>query len=106
MNLFELKMETKILSQEFEFVNLKTENKDLKYARENYVNMRFGKKFFSIYESCDIVGYTLNQKKTKVLRVFFNKYNRPEGDYVTETVRLPIKVGSPSDKVFSSNHIY
>jgi hypothetical protein len=42
---------------------------------------------------------SLNKDKTKIIRIFFNKHKKEEGD-------LSIKVGSPSDKVFSSNHIY
>ena len=39
-----------------------------------------------------VVGFTLNQKKTKVIRIFFNKHNRPEGDHVSESTHYPIKI--------------
>lgn len=81
------------LSKECWFVNLKEGNKDLIRARQDYVNRRFGKKFLSIYDECDFVGYTLNEKKTMVIRVFFNKHNKTEGDLVTESVHYPIKLG-------------
>ena len=84
------------LSEEHSFINLKQGNKTLKYARENFVNRRFSNKLFSIYSDYDVVGFTLNKSKTKVIRMFFNKYNRPEGDLVVETVHYPIRIGKDS----------
>lgn len=93
------------LSEEHTFINLKFGNKTLKYARQNYVNCRFSNKLFSMYSDLDVVGFTLNKNRTKVIRIFFNKYDKPEGDLVLESVSYPIKVGSVSDTWFSSNHI-
>jgi hypothetical protein len=81
------------LSQEHTFINLKSGDKILKYARQNYVNRRFSNKLFSIYSDYNVVGFTLNKTKTKVIRIFYNKYSRPEGDLVVETVHYPVKVG-------------
>jgi hypothetical protein len=80
------------LSQEHSFINLQSDNKDLKYARQNCVNRRFSSALFSRYNGYQIVGFTLNEKKTKVIRIFFNKYTRPEGDRVCETTHYPIKL--------------
>jgi hypothetical protein len=76
-------------SQESAFINLYPDHPTLKYARQNYVNRRFGKKLFSIYENYTIVGLTLSKNRTKVIRIFFNKHNRPEGDRVVESVKYP-----------------
>ena len=37
------------LSEEHSFINLQSDNKDLKYARQNCVNRRFGSALFSIH---------------------------------------------------------
>lgn len=89
------------LSEEHTFINLKTGNKTLKYARQNYVNRRFSNRLFSIYSDVDVVGFTLNKNKTKVIRIFFNKYDNPEGDLVLESVNYPIKIGALTDTLFS-----
>lgn len=78
-------------SQESAFINLYPDHPTLKYARQNYVNMRFGKRLFSIYENCCIVGFTLNKNRTKIIRIFFNKTNSPEGDRRVDSVKYPVK---------------
>ena len=87
------------LIQEHSFINLKSGSSTLKYARQNYVNCKFSHKVFSHYEGYEIVGFTLNKNKTKVIRIFFNKYNDPMGDRVCESVRYPIKIGK-EDRIF------
>jgi hypothetical protein len=81
------------LSQEHFFINLRCGDKQLKYARQGYANSRFSSKLFSYYNGVKVVGFTLNQKKTKVIRIFYNKYDNPEGDRVSETTHYPVKVG-------------
>ena len=81
------------LSEEHIFINLQVGNKELKYARQHIVNRKFGNVLFSNYnDDCQVVGFTLNQKKTKVIRIFFNKHNHPEGDHVSESTHYPIKI--------------
>ena len=80
------------LSQEHSFINFKQKDSKLKYARQKIVNCRFSSKVFSDHSHCDIVGFTLNKNKTKVIRLFYNKHNRPEGDHVSESVYCPIKL--------------
>jgi hypothetical protein len=80
------------LLQEHSFINLQSDNKDLKYARQNCVNRKFSSALFSRYTDYQIVGFTLNKKKTKVIRIFFNKYTRPEGDHASESTYYPIKL--------------
>ena len=81
------------LSEEHIFINLQVGNKELKYARQHIVNRKFGNVLFSNYnDDRQVVGFTLNQKKTKVIRIFFNKHNRPEGDHVSESTHYPIKI--------------
>ena len=82
------------LSQEHSFINFQSDNKNLRYARQNYVNRRFSSALFSRYTDYQIVGFTLNEKKTKVIRIFFNKYTRPEGDCVCESTHYPIKLNT------------
>jgi hypothetical protein len=90
------------LSQEHNFINFKSKDTKLKYARQKYVNCKFSSKVFSDHSHCDIVGFTLNKNKTKVIRLFYNKHNRPEGDYVSESVNYPIKLHI-FNPVFKSN---
>ena len=81
------------LSEEHTFINLQVGNKELKYARQHIVNRKFGNVLFSDYNyDRHVVGFTLNQKKTKVIRIFFNKYTRPEGDRSSESTHYPIKI--------------
>lgn len=81
------------LSQEHSFINFRQYDSKLKYARQRIVNRRFSSKIFSLYDDCTIVGFTLNKNKTKVIRLFYNKHGRPEGDLVCESVHYPVKVG-------------
>jgi len=81
------------LSQEHSFINFKQKDSKLKYARQKIVNCKFSSKIFSLHDDCTIVGFTLNKSKTKVIRLFYNKHNRSEGDQVCETVHYPVKVG-------------
>jgi hypothetical protein len=74
------------LQNEHTFINFQKGSKTLQYVRENYLNRNFCSKTLSIYDSCDIIGYTLNEKQTKIIRIFYNKHGRPEGDRVVETV--------------------
>ena len=80
--------------QEYTFINLCHNHPTLQFARQNYVNKTFNNKLFSLYEGCQIVGFTLNKGKTKVIRIFFNKHNRPEGDRVVESVKYPIQLSN------------
>jgi len=80
------------LTEEYFFINFKSQNKEIKYARQNYVNRRLSSKIFSWYDGCDIVGFTLNRNKTKVIRMFYNKHRRPEGDRVCESIYYPIRL--------------
>lgn len=82
------------LSKEHFFINLQAGNHNLKYARQHYVNQRFSSSLFSDYSHRQVVGFTLNQKKTMVIRIFFNKYNSPEGDRVSESTYYPIKLNT------------
>ena len=81
------------LSQEHSFINFKQKDSKLKYARQKIVNCKFSSKIFSLHDDYTIVGFTLNKQKTKIIRLFYNKYDNPEGDRVCETVHYPVKVG-------------
>jgi hypothetical protein len=98
----------KYLHEEFHFINLKSDNKDLKYARQNFINKRMSiKRLFWIYGDEEIVGYTMNEKKTKIIRIFYNRHDLLKGDLRSESVRYPItSIGSLDDVVYPSNCLF
>jgi len=68
------------LQKEFHLVRLS----NVTFARQNFVYKRFSKKTLSYYDDYDIVGYTLNEKKTMIIRIFYNKRN--DNHHVVESV--------------------
>ena len=75
---------------------------DLKYCREVYCNGVGTRNFYKLVEQnfgfdkrYEVVGYTTDASK-KVLRVFVNKYSRPDGDNVSESILWPPVIGKPS----------
>jgi hypothetical protein len=93
-------MNRTLLPKEEYFINFKGHDSNLKYARQKIVNCKFSNKVFSDHSNYDIVGFTLNKNKTMVIRLFYNKYSAPCGDYVCESVHYP-----SLDPVFNySNH--
>ena len=75
---------------------------ELKYCREHYVNGVGTRNFSKLKEinfGCDsyhtVVGYTVDSKG-KVLRIFTNKYSKPDGDLVSESILWPPVIGEPS----------
>lgn len=86
------------LQNEHTFINFQKGSNTLQYVRENYLNRNFCSKVLSWYDECQVVGFTLNKNKTKIIRIFYNKHGRPEGDRVVETVMFSsIKVKKLSE---------
>ena len=78
------------------------DKEELKYCRESYVDgcgtrnyYKLVEKNFGFDERWKVVGYTTDGSR-KVLRVFVNKYDLPEGDDVSESILWPPVLGKQS----------
>jgi hypothetical protein len=86
-----------LIAQEHTFINLYPNHPTLQLARQSYVNKRFSHQFFTWWSDNEqIVGFTLNQKKTKVIRIFYNRSDLINGDHRSESVFFQkVKCGVP-----------
>ena len=90
-----------ILEKENEMI-LFEEKDELLYCRETYVDGVGTRQIEKLIETnwgfdrqYKVLGFT-RDRNGKVLRVFINKYNAPEGDLVSESILWPPVVGQRS----------
>ena len=86
-----------LTTEENTFINLYPNHPTLQLARQCYVNKRFSHRFFCHWSDNEqIVGFTLNKKKTKVIRIFYNRSDLINGDRRCESVFFQkVKCGVP-----------
>jgi hypothetical protein len=96
----------KILENEREMI-LFCKKDELKYCREHYADGVGTRKLDKLIETnwgfdsgYKVVGYTKDYNG-KVMRVFVNKYDDPEGDHVSESILWPPVLGEKSQYLFS-----